>query len=52
MGLSDFIGVTGPWKASRHSGGSFVALNGGPTFVFTEAVSVLNCEPQARIDEM
>jgi predicted 3-demethylubiquinone-9 3-methyltransferase (glyoxalase superfamily) len=34
-------------------GQEFVALNGGPTFKFTEAVSfVVNCETQAEIDEM
>jgi len=32
-------------------GQDFVALNGGPTFKFTEAISlVVNCETQAEID--
>ena len=32
-------------------GQSFVALNGGPVFKFTEAISfVVNCETQAEID--
>ena len=32
-------------------GQDFVALNGGPTFKFTEAISfVVNCESQAEID--
>jgi predicted 3-demethylubiquinone-9 3-methyltransferase (glyoxalase superfamily) len=34
------------------NGQEFVALNGGPHFKFTEAVSfVVNCETQAEIDE-
>jgi predicted 3-demethylubiquinone-9 3-methyltransferase (glyoxalase superfamily) len=34
------------------SGQEFVALNGGPHFHFTEALSlVVNCETQAEIDE-
>ena len=34
------------------AGLEFVALNGGPHFTFTEAVSlVVNCETQAEIDE-
>ena len=34
-------------------GQEFIALNGGPRFKFTEAVSfVVNCETQAEIDEM
>ena len=33
-------------------GQKFIALNGGPVFKFTEAVSfVVNCETQAEIDE-
>ena len=33
-------------------GQEFIALNGGPHFKFTEAVSfVVNCESQAEIDE-
>jgi predicted 3-demethylubiquinone-9 3-methyltransferase (glyoxalase superfamily) len=33
-------------------GQKFVALNGGPIFKFTEAISfVVNCETQAEIDE-
>jgi len=35
------------------NGQEFVALNGGPQFKFTEAVSfVVKCETQAEIDEM
>ncbi len=35
------------------AGQEFVALNGGPQFRFTEAVSlVVNCESQAEVDEM
>jgi predicted 3-demethylubiquinone-9 3-methyltransferase (glyoxalase superfamily) len=34
-------------------GQEFVALNGGPTFPFTEAISlVVNCESQADVDEL
>jgi predicted 3-demethylubiquinone-9 3-methyltransferase (glyoxalase superfamily) len=34
-------------------GQEFLALNGGPIFKFTEAVSfVVNCETQEKIDEM
>jgi predicted 3-demethylubiquinone-9 3-methyltransferase (glyoxalase superfamily) len=34
-------------------GQKFVALNGGPVFKFTEAVSfVVNCENQQEVDEM
>jgi predicted 3-demethylubiquinone-9 3-methyltransferase (glyoxalase superfamily) len=34
-------------------GQKFVALNGGPAFKFTEAVSfVVNCENQQEVDEM
>src|SRR6202162_42878 len=33
-------------------GQSFVALNGGPHFKFTEAISfVVNCETQQEVDE-
>ena len=33
-------------------GQDFVALNGGPQFKFTEAISfVINCETQAEVDE-
>lgn len=33
-------------------GQEFVGLNGGPTFTFTEAISlVVNCETQAEVDE-
>lgn len=35
------------------AGQRFVALNGGPEFTFTEAVSfVANCETQAEVDEL
>src|ERR1700690_4266587 len=34
-------------------GQNFIALNGGPLFKFTEAVSFLvNCENQREVDEM
>ncbi|MGB7950876.1 MAG: VOC family protein, partial [Candidatus Binatia bacterium] len=34
-------------------GQEFVALNGGPQFTFTEAISfVVNCETQQEVDEM
>jgi predicted 3-demethylubiquinone-9 3-methyltransferase (glyoxalase superfamily) len=34
-------------------GMKFTALNGGPTFKFTEAISlVVNCEDQQEVDEM
>lgn len=34
-------------------GQEFIALNGGPQFKFTEAISlVVNCETQAEVDEM
>jgi predicted 3-demethylubiquinone-9 3-methyltransferase (glyoxalase superfamily) len=36
----------------RLNGQEFVALNGGPHFKFTEAISfVVNCETQAEVDE-
>ncbi|HZF25688.1 MAG TPA: VOC family protein [Steroidobacteraceae bacterium] len=39
--------------AFQLSGQDFIALNGGPTFKFTEAVSfMVNCETQAEVDEM
>jgi predicted 3-demethylubiquinone-9 3-methyltransferase (glyoxalase superfamily) len=35
------------------AGQKFVALNGGPAFKFTEAISlVVNCETQQEVDEM
>ena len=35
------------------NGQRFVALNGGPTFKFTEAISfVVNCETQEELDKM
>lgn len=34
-------------------GQEFVALNGGPLFKFTEAISlIVNCETQAEVDEL
>lgn len=34
-------------------GQEFIALNGGPQFKFTEAISLLvNCETQAEVDEL
>ena len=37
--------------AFEHEGQRFTALNGGPHFKFTEAVSfVVNCEPQEEVD--
>ena len=37
----------------RLAGQDFLALNGGPTFKFTEAVSfIVNCESQAEIDRL
>jgi len=34
------------------NGQKFVALNGGPQFTFTEAISfVVNCETQQEVDE-
>ena len=39
--------------AFRLAGQGFVALNGGPQFSFTEAVSfVVNCDNQAEIDDL
>ena len=39
--------------AFQLAGQEFVALNGGPHFKFTEAVSlVVNCESQAELDEL
>ena len=36
----------------RINGQEFIALNGGPMFKFTEAVSfVVNCDTQAEVDE-
>jgi predicted 3-demethylubiquinone-9 3-methyltransferase (glyoxalase superfamily) len=51
-------GKTGPGPAGsvmtvafQMDGQSFVALNGGPHFKFTEAISfVVNCETQAEVD--
>src|SRR5438128_2638881 len=35
------------------NGQDFIALNGGPVFQFTEAISFLvNCETQAEVDEL
>jgi len=37
----------------RIEGQSFIALNGGPTFTFSPAISfVVNCETQAEVDEL
>src|SRR6266516_7732803 len=37
--------------AFEHDGQEFVALNGGPLFKFTEAISlVVNCETQEEVD--
>ena len=34
-------------------GQEFMALNGGPEFIFTEAISLfVNCETQAEVDEL
>ena len=39
--------------AFQIEGQKFVALNGGPQFKFTEAISfVVNCETQAEVDEL
>lgn len=39
--------------AFRINGQEFVALNGGPQFKFTEAISfVVNCETQQEVDEL
>jgi predicted 3-demethylubiquinone-9 3-methyltransferase (glyoxalase superfamily) len=39
--------------AFQIEGQEFVALNGGPLFKFTEAISfVVNCETQAEVDEL
>ena len=39
--------------AFQLEGQDFVALNGGPHFKFTEAISlVVNCETQAEVDEL
>ena len=39
--------------AFQLDGQDFVALNGGPHFKFTEAISmVVNCETQAEVDEL
>ena len=39
--------------AFQLDGQEFVALNGGPEFKFTEAISlVVNCESQREVDEM
>src|SRR5580765_6891797 len=36
-----------------HGSQEFVALNGGPAFKFTEAISlVVNCDSQAEVDEL
>jgi predicted 3-demethylubiquinone-9 3-methyltransferase (glyoxalase superfamily) len=51
-------GAAGPGPAGsvmtvefQFDGQSFVALNGGPHFTFTEAISfVVNCETQAEVD--
>jgi predicted 3-demethylubiquinone-9 3-methyltransferase (glyoxalase superfamily) len=35
------------------AGQDFIALNGGPPFKFTEAISLfVNCETQAEVDEL
>jgi predicted 3-demethylubiquinone-9 3-methyltransferase (glyoxalase superfamily) len=33
-------------------GQEFIALNGGPQFKFTEAISLLDCETQQEVDEL
>src|SRR6266498_2656361 len=39
--------------AFQLNGQDFTALNGGPHFKFTEAISfVVNCETQAEVDEL
>ena len=39
--------------AFQIEGQKFIALNGGPQFKFTEAISfVVNCETQAEVDEL
>src|SRR3989475_2147223 len=39
--------------AFQLEGQEFVALNGGPQFKFTEAISfVVNCETQREVDEL
>ena len=39
--------------AFRLNGQDFVALNGGPTFQFSEAISfVVNCETQDEVDQL
>ncbi len=53
-------GATGPAPegsvmtvAFELDGQKFAALNGGPTFKFTEAISfVVNCDTQQEVDEM
>jgi len=53
-------GEAGPGKAGtvmtvafQHEGQEFMALNGGPEYTFTEAVSLfVNCESQEEVDEL
>lgn len=48
---SEVVGVTPMVVTFRLSGLEFLALNGGPHFKFTEAVSFLvNCETQEEVD--
>jgi predicted 3-demethylubiquinone-9 3-methyltransferase (glyoxalase superfamily) len=59
MGVTRY-GETGPGQNGtvmtvtfQLEGQQFVALNGGPTFPFTEAISLwVNCETQAEVDEL
>jgi len=34
------------------NGQQFIALNGGPMFKFSEAISLVNCESQSEVDEL
>ncbi len=59
LGITRY-GEAGPGPAGRVmvcnfmlEGQEFAALNGGPMFKFTEAISlVVNCDSQAEVDEM
>lgn len=48
------IDSVSPMSATFHlDGQKFMALNGGPQFTFTEAISFfVNCETQAEVDEL
>jgi predicted 3-demethylubiquinone-9 3-methyltransferase (glyoxalase superfamily) len=60
MGSVTRYGETGPGEKGtvmsatfQLDGQEFIALNGGPMFTFSPAISFfVNCEPQAEVDDL